>query len=166
MDDYIDWKNVHWIRFMIHARDTFEIRKPISCGGCKALRIKEELSQKWIIFKGDYIRGAKGVVKGRLNWKQIQNDIYAREAKLDESDDIIDEEKLFFMRKLNFDRMMNISKAKESTKKIPDEYRSTSFGIIFEFVSRLVLSQKELEYFEDSEIDIVLDQKRNSNSYK
>jgi hypothetical protein len=63
------------------------------------------------------ISRAKGVIKGRLNWKQIQNDIYASEAKLEEEEDIIDEEKLFFMGKIEFDRMINLSKVREYLRK-------------------------------------------------
>jgi hypothetical protein len=73
------------------------VRQPINYCGSKASRIKEELNQKWLMCRKDYFRGAKGVVKGRMNWKQIQKDIYAREAKLEGKDDIIDEEKLFYI---------------------------------------------------------------------
>jgi hypothetical protein len=81
----------------------------------------------------DYFRGAKGVLKGRLSWKQIQDDVNTREAELDEDDDIRVEEKLFYMRKLDFDKMMNITKTKESLRKKSGEYRNKDFGIIFEF---------------------------------
>jgi hypothetical protein len=53
------------------------------------------------MYKRDYFRGAKGVIKGRQNWKQIQNDINPKEAKLEE-EDIIDEERLFSMGKQDF----------------------------------------------------------------
>jgi hypothetical protein len=32
------------------------------------------------VYRRDYFRGAKGIIKGRLNWKQIQDDISAREV--------------------------------------------------------------------------------------
>jgi hypothetical protein len=148
-----------WIRFMVHARYKLEIRKPINYCWRKALKIKEELSQKWIMYRRDYFRGDKGVVKGRLNWKQTQNDVYAREAKLDEDDEIYDDEKLFYRGKHDFDRILNTSKARESLKKISGEIRYMDFRKIFECSFRLGLSQKMLDYFDDNGIDIFVDHK-------
>jgi hypothetical protein len=74
------------------------------------------------MYRKNYFRGAKGIIKGRLNWKQIQNDTYTKEAKLEE-EDIIDEEKLFYMGKQAFDEMMNVSRRKEQHKKKKGEYK-------------------------------------------
>jgi formylmethanofuran dehydrogenase subunit B len=57
------------------------------------------------------------------------------EAKLDEGDDIIDEEKLFYMGKKDFDKMIKISRAKETLKKQLGEYRNIDFKIIMQLIS-------------------------------
>jgi hypothetical protein len=86
-----DWRDVQWIKLVIYTRYPFEVRQPINHCGSKAIRLKEELNQKWLMFRKDYFRGAKGILKGRLSWKHIQDDIYARERELEKQDDIIDE---------------------------------------------------------------------------
>jgi hypothetical protein len=109
------------------------------------------------MFRKDYFRGAKGIIKGRLSWKHIQDDIYAREKELEKQDDIIDEEKLFYMGKQDFDKMISISRAKEQLKKKQGSYRESR--IIFEFMFRLVISQGPLNYMEQIGIDLKIDER-------
>jgi hypothetical protein len=35
-EEDIDWISIHWIRFMIHARKTFETKKTVKYCGSKA----------------------------------------------------------------------------------------------------------------------------------
>jgi hypothetical protein len=63
------------------------------------------------------------------------------------------------MGKQDFDRMLNISRAKESLRKKSGEYRKADFGLIFEFSFRLVISQEVIEYMEEIGIDLIIDWK-------
>jgi hypothetical protein len=109
------------------------------------------------MYRRDYFKGVKGIVKRRLNWRQIQNDIYRREAKLEEDDDIIDEKKLFYMGKHNFDNMINRTKTRKSLKRKPRKYRQRSFEVILETERRLVIPYEALNYLESTECDIYID---------
>jgi hypothetical protein len=102
----------------------------------------EELNQKWILHKRNYFRGAKGVLKGRLNRNQIENDVYARETGIDRIIEGIDEYKLFDMNRVDYERMMNIKINKKSLKRKSNQYRNNNFQIIFEFKFRLIICMK------------------------
>jgi hypothetical protein len=39
------------------------------------------------------------VLKGRLNWNQIEKDVFGREAGIEDDVEILDQEKIFYMDK-------------------------------------------------------------------
>jgi hypothetical protein len=98
------------------------------------------------------LRGEKRIIKRKLKWQQIENDVYAREENIENEIEIIDEKRLFFMARNYFRKMFYLMKGKKFLMRVPNKYRINGFKIIFEFKFRIKISHDALNYFEKMEL--------------